>query len=197
MFRITANSPVPWKSVAYELVAAGNLCFRRYARLHPLGAPPSFVSYHEDVSPRSFLMLYAFALEDLLKAVWLAQGNRAVVANALDKDFKKLRHDLQAWWTRASIRAASSDETIVLDFLTSSVEIGRYPVHSSMRQRDGRLVEPHAARAVILRMLDEASLRLNDLMPGVSIKPPSLKSLGLRRVPIRWKVPTKTRRARP
>jgi hypothetical protein len=145
---------------------------------------PRVVRYHQDVSARSFFMLYAFALEAMLKAVWLAQGNRAVSPSSieLEKAFKRDGHDLHKWWHVASMGAPTADELAVLDFLTSYVEIGRYPVRARAQPANNRLILPTAAQPVILSMLDKA---LASLPKGPGVLPPRLATLGVRRTPVR------------
>jgi hypothetical protein len=200
-YRFMGNHPDVWLLVAHDMIAAGNLCFRRYARLKRKDQE-SFGGYHRDISPNSFCMLYAFALEGLLKALWLAQGNVAVKPGTgiLDKTFKANGHDLQRWWTLAAMPDPSRDERSVLRVLTACIEIGRYPIRSKA-QSDlwPRRLEPHAARALTMQMLDASHSALHARMPkgSVDILPPPLRSLGVRRPRLRWDylVPgTKTRR---
>lgn len=123
LFRATANSFITWHLAAYDLIGGANLCFRRHLRsTRSLFQPPD-VLYCADGSPRVFKMLYAMALEDLLKALWLAQGNRAATEKVLKNEFKT--HDLRDWWTKTSMRPLDEDESVVLDFLMSYAEIGR------------------------------------------------------------------------
>ena len=137
-FVAAANSSTVWQSVGYELIAAGNLCFRRCAKVVKQTFRPTDVHDYRTSPSRTFLMLYAFALEALLKALWLAQGNRAATTATLETKFRT--HDLRRWWKDASMPPPSSDESLILEFLTVYAEIGRYPVRARAQPRDGRRI---------------------------------------------------------
>ena len=198
-YRYIANTPLAWLFVAHEMIAAGNLCFRRYARLNPKELE-SFGGYHRDISLTSFCMLYAFALEGLLKALWLAHGNVAAKAGTLDKTLRAHGHDLHGWWARASMPNPTREERAVLRLLTACIELGRYPIRSKARADSGPNLEPYGARALIMRMLDASHSALHAQMPkgAVDILPPPLRSLGVRRPRHRYDhlVPGTSRRRR-
>ena len=82
-------------------------------------------------------MLLAFALEVILKAVLLAEGGRAVDGRGrLTEAFWS--HDLKALYESTSLPPLSLRDDIMLTFLTSYVEVGRYPIRARHRPTPSR-----------------------------------------------------------
>ena len=181
LFEAAANSPVAWHPVAYELIAAGNLCFRRWVK-HDLQTRRVFDRRpYGGVTHRTFLMLYAFALECLLKAAWLAQGNKAAQSGKrLSKKF--MTHDLNRWWRDAKMLPLTPHESAALDLLNAYAVTGRYPVPAVVYE-DSRLYNVMAAHPVIIAMLTAADDRVRELLPefGRFQRRSKLSTLGFQR----------------
>jgi hypothetical protein len=183
MFEAQANSPETWQLCSYELIGAANLCFGRHVRVH--GRHQSLpLAQRATSSGRAPLMLYAFGIEGLLKALWLAQKNRSThskppVGRQLTKVFKS--HDLRAWWERTAMPPPSDTQKFLLDMLTHYGEVGRYPV----------LARPHAlgryrftgdikGACVDLAALVDREIRRLRPMQSSKLGPVRLGSLGVR-----------------
>jgi hypothetical protein len=128
MHDATANSPEVWTLRAYELLASANLCHRRAERIANKRVRQR--RHFPDGSPWVYLMLYAFAIEAILKALTIAKGSRAAANGTLARDFRT--HNLLHLWSRAGL-PLTADEAFLLDFLRAYIEIGRYPRAVSRR----------------------------------------------------------------
>jgi len=100
------------------------------------------------------------------------------MTSALEKRFR--RHGLADRWKDVGVRPPSADESLVIDFLMSYSEIGRYPVRAEAQPEDGRLISPTDARPLVLRMLDAPDAKIAERLPQANavIARPNLGSLG-------------------
>jgi hypothetical protein len=125
MSRISlAGEPIAWQEAAREYVLAANYLLDWYdvSRLTPEAAAFEF-SHHGAVAP--LMVLYAIAVENLLKALRVARDGTPVVEGKLARDFK--HHRLLDHASKAGVRL-SADETGLLRRLRDFIEAGRYPV---------------------------------------------------------------------
>jgi hypothetical protein len=74
------------------------------------------------------LMLRGMAVESLLKTLAISKKIKLVNSDGtINKDFKKISHDLVGLAKRLDINL-SEDEEKILRILTDSIETGRYPI---------------------------------------------------------------------
>jgi hypothetical protein len=196
VFEVVANSAVAWRVVAYELIAAANILELRdrNAERRRRMTPFERQRFHVDGSSRVFPMLYAFALEALLKCLWIAQGNPATEKDALHPGFRKDGHELARWWARATLPALDREAKELVKLLVSYIEIGRYPIRRRP-QDEGGLILVHSIKQRVIVLLRAVDDRISQQMPGTDdvIARRNLASLGIRRQRIR---PAKTGKKR-
>ena len=129
-FEGIANSPLTWRRSAHESIAAANIVRRsieaidREQRERWSGRTEFVVSSeHRPAGP--VMMLYAFAVESLAKAVLIAGGTKATEKLRLAKALNT--HDLVA--LVKTIGLSIDDETNqLLQRMTRFISSGRYPV---------------------------------------------------------------------
>lgn len=115
--QVVGNDPHAWRMVAHELLRAAQVLRQEGSATHDFGA----------VS----LMLCGMAIENLLKALWLKQGNQLSVAGTFQKVPGAGAHNLQQLASVTSF-AVSAVEGDVLRRLSHFIEYGgRYPVPKS------------------------------------------------------------------
>jgi hypothetical protein len=134
-YEFSGNAPFAWWFTAHNLFAAAEMidAFRRL----PAKKAERLVPGWYDVSPPS-LMLRAFAVECLLKAVWLKKGARLTASGRLTPIPVK-HHDLVALVQAVdALRATnrinvSAAEEKTLNRLSMYGELGRYPIARNWR----------------------------------------------------------------
>lgn len=118
-----AAKPHVWQLAAREFMVAANYLLDWYdvSRVRPDAA--GFKLGLGGIAP--VMVLYATAIENLLKAIRIARGGTPVVDGVLSKHFK--HHKLLAHAKAAKV-LLSEDESDLLSHLSDFMEAGRYPV---------------------------------------------------------------------
>ena len=119
-----AAEPYAWQQVARDYVLAANYLLDWYdiTRISPSASHFEF-SHRGGVTPA--MVLYAIAVENLLKAIRVAREGSPVVDGELSGHFK--HHKLLGHAERAKV-SLSDDERNLLEHLTDLLGARRYPV---------------------------------------------------------------------
>ena len=113
-----------WQSTARHFVCAANCLLDWYEpMLTDVGRPRDAEWHYSSYSP--LMVLYAAAVENLLKAVRIAQGTAATAGGEIHPYLGK--HDMLKYAQDASI-ATTPDESDLLQKLRDVIESGKYPV---------------------------------------------------------------------
>jgi len=130
LYRHSVTDPSVWQDTARDLVLSANKLRAQLERRVPLGfGRARLLSAYETLAARHYSMtpaivLYAYAAENLLKGLLVAQGVEPVAATGrLKKDFAT--HSLQTLARRAGVHGLSGR---LLDQLTEFASSGKYPV---------------------------------------------------------------------
>ncbi|HEX8450567.1 MAG TPA: hypothetical protein VF647_00655 [Longimicrobium sp.] len=130
MFGQAGTSPVVWQIVARELICAANVVVQRYSTIEPWPKdsqwPPLPIDYqrfHTSLMPA--LLLYAFATENLIKAILVAKGRNPTANGSLDKSFKT--HNLLRLFREADLTVEKPLESLLVR-LQQIIECGKYPI---------------------------------------------------------------------
>jgi hypothetical protein len=139
-FELTANHPLSWQTWAHDLIVTANVLRRLIDaddRTYWEGVPdangkPPGIPEHRTAG--ATLMLYAFAVENLAKAVRIAQGVRATTEGPrLSKEtFAHHRVSLHVAATGVSL---DQEDRNLLDRMERFIERGRYPVQMRPHQQ--------------------------------------------------------------
>jgi hypothetical protein len=129
-FEAGANSPPGWRWSAHDLIAAANIVRRSIEagdseqRARWTGRTEVVVtSAHRPVAPA--MMLYAFAVESLTKAVLIACGTKATEGMRLAKALNT--HDLVALVKETGL-SIDNETNQLLQRMSRFIASGRYPV---------------------------------------------------------------------
>jgi hypothetical protein len=119
-----AVEPYAWQQVAREYALAGNYLLDWYdvTRISPNASAFEF-THSGGVAPP--MVLFAIAVENLLKAIRVAREGSPVLGGELSRHFK--HHNLLNHAERAKV-SVSAEERDLLEHLTDLIEAGRYPV---------------------------------------------------------------------
>jgi hypothetical protein len=121
-FRQRAGMPWLWQMQAHVLIASANVLWKHYRQR---SGRRSVRFYAGDLQPWPAMMIDGFAMENLLKALLLAQGVQATQGSRLEQTLRT--HNLMALCTRAGI-ALNEGEEELLERMKRMMELGRYPV---------------------------------------------------------------------
>jgi hypothetical protein len=119
-----AKEPLEWQRAAVALLASANYLLE--AEIGPL--PESFPgdwSWSSGGSVQPQLLLYGAAVENLLKAILVAQGVPAVKGRSLNPDLAT--HELSRYAAQAGLKATKLEERLLRQ-LQDVLEAGKYPV---------------------------------------------------------------------
>jgi hypothetical protein len=127
-FERTAHDLRTWQEEARSLAcAAGTLLYALSER------PPRFDrNVHLYLKMKSVLFLYAAAVENLVKAVWIARGGQPISAGILTKELGT--HKLRRLARQANI-IMSTEENDILRWLEGLIESGKYPIARSLERQ--------------------------------------------------------------
>ena len=122
-FIARAGQPIMWQHTAREFVVAANylLDWHDVSRAVPEAGDFRFTLG----GPAPVMVLYAIAVENLLKAIRVARGDVPVVNGVLSQHFK--HHNLTSHAMQAQV-TLTVDDADLLQHLSDFVEAGRYPV---------------------------------------------------------------------
>jgi len=124
------NTPGYWQDAARDLVCAANLLKKDYRASPRLGfarrgsLSPYAALRQRYTSPRAIIVLYALAIENMLKGIIVAMGQDPIAGNGrIQRWFAN--HKLDKLARRARITALNED---LLHQLTEFITAGKYPV---------------------------------------------------------------------
>ena len=172
-----ASQPIAWQQAALSLLASANDLLE--AEIGPL--PESFPgewSWSSGGSVQPQLLLYGVAVENLLKAIRVAQGVHGVVGTSLNPDLRT--HELWRYANDAGFKPDKA-ESKLLRKLQDVIESGKYPVAKKPGQHAAAWSFDYpsdiAAIWALLERLD-AMLRATG---ATCVKPTNLRTLTRRR----------------
>jgi hypothetical protein len=121
-FEAVAGKPMWWQWTARELVCAANVLYREVslARVADSNYPK-----RELASYSPGMLLYSYAIENLIKGLLIAKGTPATVNGELNPLLKT--HCLRKLLKRAAISISESDSQF-LEQLEETIASGKYPV---------------------------------------------------------------------
>jgi len=144
------NTPLYWQDAARDFICAANLLKKDYYARPRLGFPRrgTLSAYAADrqryTSSRTIIVLYALAIENLLKATVVGLGKDPIDSRGeLHKWF--VSHDLNKLAGYAGLKGLDSQ---LLDQLTDFIRSGKYPV--GMSDRDGLPAHSYFPDSVIV-----------------------------------------------
>jgi len=136
-FRKYARDPRTWLTTARMLKRAADILWQtywaefrtsmdEYVRRVKAGWVPCHSESTWSEMARPYMLLAGFAIENLLKGLWLARDAAALKGDRLD--FGSRGHDLKWLSVRASLQL-NQDELLELELLTNSIVCsGRYSI---------------------------------------------------------------------
>jgi hypothetical protein len=182
-FELKGNTSISWQLTAHELIAAANLCYKRFTTtMDRAEQRKRKVQYYPEFGIAPLLMLYAFALEALLKSLLIAQGQKAVIAGKLAPGFKT--HDLAQLCKQAKVKLETAHEERLVEHMTRAVQFGRYPVSSRENVKRGLMFSFPDDHPSIHRLLKRIQDSVYSLEPFIHMRRIDLKVLGVRLIPV-------------
>jgi hypothetical protein len=165
-----------WQLSARDLVCAANVLYRRYRSIPwetRKRCPVTAEVFHTSIS--IILMLYALALENLLKGLLVAKGMDGTSTGRLNKELQ--HHRLRDLCKDGGL-TTSPDEDALLDQLQRLIESAKYPFGVRPRSADahrGIMLPTDVDRTFLLIERVEAALRA--AAPEETLERIDLKSL--------------------
>lgn len=166
-----AVTPISWQSAARDLISTANIVRRvieqrNLEMMEGLKAAKQAGQTQQKwclppVAPA--FMLYAFAVENLAKAILVAKGTPSTSGLRLAENIKG--HRLRDLVSRTGMVPAA-DQNVLLDKMERFVERGRYPVQAKPHQQpyaDGISIPTDFSRA--LSLLEELETLLRRVSP--------------------------------
>jgi hypothetical protein len=135
------NTPLYWQDAARDLICGANLLKKNYYSKPRLGfgrngpLPPEQVQEERYTTARAIIVLYAIAVENLLKAAIIALGKDPIGSDGTIQRWFAT-HDLVKLAEHARFQPAPTD---LLGQLTAFIKAGKYPVGL----RDGEAESAH------------------------------------------------------
>ena len=121
-----------WQSVARDFILAANYLLDWHDPPLMEGDPADLTWTHQGPAP--MMVLYAIAVENLLKAILVAQGASIVSDGKLAATFK---HHRLAQHAEAAGVVMTADERDLLTRLGDMIEAGKYPVATAPGRSPG------------------------------------------------------------
>ena len=135
------NTPLYWQDAARDLICGANLLKKNYYSKPRLGFGPNGALLPEQVqeerhtTARAIIVLYAIAVENLLKATIVALGKDPIGPDGTIQRWFAT-HDLVKLTEHAELQSAPTN---LLEQLTAFIKAGKYPVGL----RDGEAASAH------------------------------------------------------
>jgi len=129
-FEKSGNSPISWFMSADHLLAAARVLRREYRSFNMDLSDNTEIPPEEKLLPSIFL-LYGFALENLLKALFLKNGG------VLVKDGRycgKNNHRLHTLAEKSAFSVSSTEKTVLQGLSKKLVSSARYPIGTCYEQ---------------------------------------------------------------
>jgi hypothetical protein len=140
-FERRGNTPIFWQIQARSLVCAANVLRERAGAIaanHAVEPPQADDPSNLRLMP--VLLLYGYALENLVKGLLVSRGEDATWSGTLNKD---LRHHCLTELVRMAEVCTSSEDRQLLEDLREAIESEKYPVGTGPRTRERRLGVNH------------------------------------------------------
>lgn len=128
LFEKTAANPRSWQEEARRLACAANVLMWAIED-RPQKNNLQTSGY---LSIKSVLFLYALAVENLIKGIWVARGGQPLLNGVLAK--KLSTHQLGLLTRQAGINLSNRDAGL-LDWLQQLIESGKYPISRSLERQ--------------------------------------------------------------
>jgi hypothetical protein len=182
-FKRAGQMPMLWQWTARDLICAANALHARReatlnARLEELKArkkprPRGIDTRHSSINP--IMLLYGLALENLLKALLVAQGVDATATGELNSKLKT--HNLLNLWRESGLPVAEGNEDL-LRRLHWAVETGKYPVGTKPNPKDPSPVwVALTSIGQVLKLLETAEDALRERRPKETLEKIDLATL--------------------
>jgi hypothetical protein len=165
-----ASAPVAWQFIARNLITTANMSRRIIVAQHErliadaraANAIGLVASEGPDLAPAApTIMLYGFAIENVTKAVLIAQGTVATKGLKIAQSLKT--HDLSGLVAQTGLQLDDEERKFLAD-ATKLTELGRYPVQSSPNRSEyavGVMIPSDFERALKVLQRLESLLRLS------------------------------------
>lgn len=121
-----------WKYIAQTLFASSEILRREHDKVRPTLKPGP--APKETLTTWSELMLTAFGIECLIKAIWLTQGHQLARNGKYVPMLEKDGHRLEKLCRKAGIVLNQREEQALVELSDIAGSIGRYPIPSRARQ---------------------------------------------------------------
>lgn len=135
----TGNDPKAWFRHAEELLISHSILYDEYKQVDYTKLGNEGLVPDEGRILMPTLMLLAFAIECLLKALWLKQGNRLAENGELKKIPNCGDHNLVEYGNATGLIFGDDEKRVLNRLYKISVSLGRYPIpigfrHSHLRK---------------------------------------------------------------
>lgn len=156
-----SQAPWAWRNRGRRLAVAAEILFREmdpHDELHLLGA--IFASYEAQQEGRALnrypapdyvtpLMLYAYAIENILKGIVLASDTTTISMSELASDI--CVHNLPRLWKQAGLPLSEEDKKFLQVLTEFGIWAGRYPVARYQRDHEAHFQYGRADEHEIVR----------------------------------------------
>ena len=142
------NLPLAWEMSADDLIVAANVLMEKReeipAEAIPVGAPTP----PERMTLSTELMLRGYAIECLLKGIWVSQGNQIVKNGKYIGVTGANQHNLIELSNKVSLRLTNQEKGILTRLTNCVTGFGRYPIQKKWviskirKKRDGSVTPP-------------------------------------------------------
>ncbi len=122
-----------WKHTAQELFASSDILKRERERVEPT-VKPGHPAPIEILTSWTELMLAAFGIECLIKAIWLKQGHQLARNGKYVGMMRNEGHRLEKLCRKAGIVLNEREEEVLTRISNIAGSIGRYPIPSRAGQ---------------------------------------------------------------
>jgi len=144
-FERAARDPREWQDQGRGHAAAAN------ALVWVTMTTPNLL-HHSYVGMKTILFLYGAAVENLIKALWIARGNDPLSGEGLDRRLKT--HNLRHLAVQADFVIVENDKSL-LEWLQNIIESAKYPISRSAARRLEVGMGAHLKVPRILALLKE------------------------------------------
>jgi hypothetical protein len=121
----TANDPIAWLDAANENLIAADVIDEAMAAAQKRQGP---IEHAMRLTWKS-RMLRAYAVECLLKAIYVKNGNKLGDGGELDKGAFPTNHNLVSMWRRVCLPSLTPErQSLLMKLSHISTSLGRYPI---------------------------------------------------------------------
>lgn len=163
-FEQIGDMPAMWQWSARELVCAANVLYQRFIAttladeegLRPVQEGGKVIPDRFYTSLTPVMLLYGYAIENLIKGLLIAKGIPVTSGGKLNKQLQK--HSLKDLFQLAAVSISPEDESL-LERLKVTIESGKYPIPTKPRSQIGKsfYIVPSDIKRIgnLLRRLEE------------------------------------------